>query len=166
MRTYFTKFQISNWLNFWIRSSAKVSEAFFMVFRLDSKAAKVCTSCRSRQELSNEYLFAKIGVDTAENGPLKVWKECNSLFIRLLTPVSMKNESVLPKKKEHLSRTNWKLVSRPALEVPLRICRWYSGAQWRIVWTWRSAPTSCRSPSRHHKIFSGFSAIFALAYLM
>ena len=29
--------------------------------------------CRSRRELSNEYLFAKIGVDTAENEPLNVW---------------------------------------------------------------------------------------------
>ena len=27
----------------------------------------------SRQELSNEYLLAKIGVDTAENEPLEVW---------------------------------------------------------------------------------------------
>ena len=47
---------------------------------------KVCKSCRSRQELvpflsllfeqianSNEYLLAKIGVDTAENEPLEVW---------------------------------------------------------------------------------------------
>ena len=36
--------------------------------------AKVCKSCRSGQELSNEYLLAKIGfdTDTAENGPLKV----------------------------------------------------------------------------------------------
>ena len=30
-------------------------------------------SCRSRQELSNEYLLAKFGVDTAENETLKVW---------------------------------------------------------------------------------------------
>ena len=29
--------------------------------------------CRSRRELSNEYLLAKIGVDTAENEPLEVW---------------------------------------------------------------------------------------------
>ena len=28
---------------------------------------------RSRQELFNEYLLAKIGVDTAENEPLEVW---------------------------------------------------------------------------------------------
>ena len=28
--------------------------------------------CRSRRELSNEYLRAKIGVDTAENEPLEV----------------------------------------------------------------------------------------------
>ena len=34
--------------------------------------AKACKSCRSRQELSNEYLVAKFGVDTAENEPLKV----------------------------------------------------------------------------------------------
>ena len=29
--------------------------------------------CRSRRELSNEYLLAKIGVDTDENEPLEVW---------------------------------------------------------------------------------------------
>ena len=47
-------------------------EALFMVFLLDSKGAKMCNSCRSRQELSNEDLLANCGVDTAENGPLKV----------------------------------------------------------------------------------------------
>ena len=31
--------------------------------------------CRSRQELSNESLLAKIGVDTVENEPLEVWGE-------------------------------------------------------------------------------------------
>ena len=35
--------------------------------------AKDYQSDRSRQELSNEYLIAKIGFDTAENEPLKVW---------------------------------------------------------------------------------------------
>ena len=29
--------------------------------------------CRSRRELSNEYLLEKIGVDTTENEPLDVW---------------------------------------------------------------------------------------------
>ena len=29
----------------------------------------MCKSCRARQELSNEYLLAKIGFDTAENEP-------------------------------------------------------------------------------------------------
>ena len=33
--------------------------------------AKACKSCRSRQELSNEYFLAKFGVDTEENEPLK-----------------------------------------------------------------------------------------------
>ena len=31
--------------------------------------------CRSRRELSNAYLLAKIGVDTAENELLEVWGE-------------------------------------------------------------------------------------------
>ena len=31
--------------------------------------------CRSRRELSNEYLLGEIGVDTAENEPLKVWRK-------------------------------------------------------------------------------------------
>ena len=31
--------------------------------------------CRSRRELSNQYLLAKIGVDTAEKAPLKVWRK-------------------------------------------------------------------------------------------
>ena len=43
---------------------------------------KVCKYCRSRQELSKDYLvfsiyylLVKIGVDTAENEPLKVWRK-------------------------------------------------------------------------------------------
>ena len=36
------------------------------------KHVNLIKSCRSRQELSNEYLLAKISVDTAENKPLKV----------------------------------------------------------------------------------------------
>ena len=41
--------------------------------------------CRSRRELSNEYLLAKIGVDTAENEPLEVWGKIiqySSFFFR------------------------------------------------------------------------------------
>ena len=34
---------------------SKGAGAFFMVFQLDSKGVKMCKSCRSRQELSNEY---------------------------------------------------------------------------------------------------------------
>ena len=37
--------------------------------------ANVRKSCRSRQELSNEYLLAKFVIDTAENEPLKVWRK-------------------------------------------------------------------------------------------
>ena len=34
--------------------------------------AEACKSSRSRQELSNEYLLAKFGLDTEENEPCKV----------------------------------------------------------------------------------------------
>ena len=37
---------------------------------MDSKGAKTRKSCRSRQELSNEYLLAKFGFDTAEDSPI------------------------------------------------------------------------------------------------
>ena len=54
-----------------VMSGGRLPAALFLVFLLDSKGAKVCTSCRSRQERSNEYFFAKIGFDTAETGPSK-----------------------------------------------------------------------------------------------
>ena len=38
------------------RNLAEFWNAGRMVFLLDSKGAKVCKSCRSHQELSNEYL--------------------------------------------------------------------------------------------------------------
>ena len=40
--------------------------------RLDSEGAKESKSDRSCQELSNYFLVAKIGFDTAENESLKV----------------------------------------------------------------------------------------------
>ena len=59
-----------------VLSGGRLPEALFMVFLLDSKGAKqgakVGKYCRSRQELSNEYLLAKFGVDTEENEPCKV----------------------------------------------------------------------------------------------
>ena len=39
----------------------------------DLSGAKECKSCRSRRELSNEHLIAKIGFDLAEKEPFKVW---------------------------------------------------------------------------------------------
>ena len=43
---------------------------------VQSGAAKVWKSCRSRKTSKNEYLDAKIGVDTAENEPSKdLWTE-------------------------------------------------------------------------------------------
>ena len=41
-----------------VSSGGRLPEALLMVFQLDSKDAKVCKSCRSRQELSNEVKFS------------------------------------------------------------------------------------------------------------
>ena len=46
--------------------------------------------CRSRRELSNEYLLAKIGVDTAENEPLEVWEKIQ--FTIHFTPYDLVRE--------------------------------------------------------------------------
>ena len=51
-------------------------QPFLFIGGFDSSAL-----CRSRRELSNEYLLAKIGVDTAENEPLEVWGE-NSIHYK------------------------------------------------------------------------------------
>ena len=51
-----------------------LARPFFPHFSpVDSKTVQRSALCRSRRELSNEYLLAKIGVDTAENEPLEVW---------------------------------------------------------------------------------------------
>ena len=47
--------------------------------------------CRSRRELSNAYLLAKIGVDAAENEPLEVWGE-NSIQYSLHSLVLQRAE--------------------------------------------------------------------------
>ena len=60
-------------------SGGRLPGALFLVFRLESQGAKVCKSCRSRQELSNE--LANIGVDTAENGPVKACQKLANLKV-------------------------------------------------------------------------------------
>ena len=50
----------------------KKFDEFLRIFWVWS-GAKVCKSCRSRKMLKNAYLVAKIGFDTEENEPSKVW---------------------------------------------------------------------------------------------
>ena len=46
----------------------KISQVFLQI---QQNSARLF--CRSRKMLKNKYLDAKIGVDTAENEPSKVW---------------------------------------------------------------------------------------------
>ena len=55
-----------------IIQSRKNVDDFWLKF-WDWRTVQRSALCRSRRELSNEYLLAKIGVDTAENEPLEVW---------------------------------------------------------------------------------------------
>ena len=52
--------------------SRKNVDDFWLKF-WDWRTVQRSALCRSRRELSNEYLLAKIGVDTAENEPLEIW---------------------------------------------------------------------------------------------
>ena len=45
-----------------------------------------CQSCRRRKMLQNEYLVAKVGVDTAENEPSKSFSDMGDAKIAV-TPV-------------------------------------------------------------------------------
>ena len=48
--------------------------------KFDFGAVHRSALCRSRRELSNASLLAKIGVDTAENEPLEVWGKIIQYF--------------------------------------------------------------------------------------
>ena len=67
---------LAKFANFWEKSRKK-KHFLTKILRLenggfDSKTVQRSALCRSRRELSNEYLLAKFGFDTAENEPLKV----------------------------------------------------------------------------------------------
>ena len=66
--------------------SKKNQQFLTKILRLESgeKAVQRSVLCRSRRELSNEYLLAKFGFDTAENEPCKV---C-SLSVHTAVPTS------------------------------------------------------------------------------
>ena len=60
--------KITNFCKILPKHAKKFDEHFLKYWGLSG--AKACKYCRSRQKLSNEYLLAKIGFDTAENEPI------------------------------------------------------------------------------------------------
>ena len=56
------------------------SKFLFPISIVDSKTVQRSALCRSRRELSNEYLLAKFGFDTVENEPDLIVLLFNSLF--------------------------------------------------------------------------------------
>ena len=83
----FKKILTSFLLKFWVLSGAKVDK-----------------SIRSRKMLQNEYLVAKIGVDTAENEPPKNW---GKFFIISILSLLSNRQSEWPfEKRDRL----WKML--------------------------------------------------------
>ena len=64
------KFELNKLFNLF--KNDKIVTTFLLKF-WDLSGAKVWKSCRSRKSWKNEYLVAIVAVDTAENGPPKVW---------------------------------------------------------------------------------------------
>ena len=75
------EFKMQNFANFLANFANFLCNACKICKKFDENLLKFCEwsgakeyqSDRSRQELSNEYLVAKSGFDTAENEPLKAW---------------------------------------------------------------------------------------------
>ena len=66
--------------------------------------------CRSRRELSNAYLFAKIGVDTAENEPLEVGGKIVQYYSFVsLKVIDMHHEHESAREKRDKAKVNSKL---------------------------------------------------------
>ena len=62
----------------------------------DSKTVQRSALCRSRRELSNEYLLAKLGVDTAENEPLEVWGKIIQYYSFVSLPPTLRAAGSFP----------------------------------------------------------------------
>ena len=73
--TTFNVFSMKFELNklFKLFKNGRIVTTFLLKF-WDLSGAKVWKSCRSRKSWKNEYLVAIVAVDTAENGPPKVWR--------------------------------------------------------------------------------------------
>ena len=84
---FFMKFELNKL--FRLFKNDKIVTTFLLKF-WDLSGAKVWKSCRSRKSWKNEYLVAIVAVDTAENGPPKVWRNWikYSVVSLVLTPAS------------------------------------------------------------------------------
>ena len=55
-----------------INKNSSIFKEHFQIRELIPKKVQRSALCRSRRELSNEYLLPKFGFDTAENEPCKI----------------------------------------------------------------------------------------------
>ena len=72
-------------------SGGRLPEAFFMVFLLDSKGAKVCKSCRSRQELSNVIATVFVQIFIFQSLSMSLFLNFFSNEIAIQTSIYLQN---------------------------------------------------------------------------
>ena len=109
-----------------IFQSRKNADDFWLKF-WDWRTVQRSALCRSRRELSNEYLLAKIGVDTAGNEPVEVWAKIQLVITIHLPPLQPFIPSGRPrliplgapwKSAERIVRINLLLVGKPTENHP------------------------------------------------
>ena len=95
--------------------------------------------CRSRQALSNEYLIAKIGLDTGENETSKVWC-CPPQF-----PALLKNRLATDRIIRILLHSVIRIPAKFCLKIQLSKFR----LVWRKIWMSKDAEWSACSDTDH-----------------
>ena len=114
---FFMKFELNNNQIF---KNDKIVTTFLLKF-WDLSGAKVWKSCRSRKSWKNEYLVAIVAVDTAGNGPPKVWRNWIKYSV-----VSLRTTQLEFRQKKVLFLGFWSSWSRMSLTFSMVLCS-YSG---------------------------------------
>ena len=88
--------------------------------KIEIRTVQRSALCGSRRELSNEYLLAKIGADTAENEPLKIWRKIQFIkFIRVALGLTW-NARVLRSTPTYLEYFNATSAGAPTGDAKVR----------------------------------------------
>ena len=137
-------------------------------FRMRSGGAKAYKSCRSRQEFSHEYYLARIGFDTAENGPQRLPKISHQKKLEQTEVRRLAGAYACPRPPRLLSlrdrqsfMTSWNIVLARIMCTVLhssRGSRSVDSGQMHILWATRTC-TCPLHPVLHPHFSTHFSGL-------